>query len=272
MLNAAEETVSKFYNSGGWDTVGEATVDAALFEDLRACAREYISKCKLRVLRYVPEKGDAILDMASGPIQYPEYVEYSRNFKQRYCVDLSFKALEEAKRKIGDHGVYLCGSFFDIALGKNFFDCAISLHTIYHIDNDRQEEAVRKLLEITKPGMPLIIVYSNPDALVRRFVLLFRKMTGFFFKKKTDSKKKKPLKKNLFFFAHPIKWWDRFSDSAEVQIVPFRSFNTPCQKMFIPDNKLGKRMLDMLFYLEDRFPNFFAKNFEYPIIVLKKKG
>ena len=40
-----------------------------------------------------------MLDMASGPIQYPEYLVYSSNFKKRYCVDLSKNALEAAKKK-----------------------------------------------------------------------------------------------------------------------------------------------------------------------------
>ena len=59
---------------------------------------------------------------------------------------MSSCALDDAKEKIGDHGVFLCGSWFDIPLDENLFDCAISLHTIYHIDKDKQEEAVRKLI------------------------------------------------------------------------------------------------------------------------------
>lgn len=57
--------------------------------------------------------------------------------------------LYEAREKLGEHGVYLHGSFFDIHFDNDFFDCSISLHTIYHIDRDRQEEAVRKLIHVT---------------------------------------------------------------------------------------------------------------------------
>ena len=108
--------------------------------------------------------------MASGPIQYPEYLEYSKNFNKRYCVDLSDAALESAKLKIGEHGVFLHGSFFDISLDEDFFDCSISLHTIYHMGKDRQEEAVRKLLYVTKVGKPVIILYSNPNAFFPRLI------------------------------------------------------------------------------------------------------
>jgi len=145
MIDNAEERVSTFYNTVGWETEGEITEDARRFEDLREHAKQYVSKCRLRVLRHISDNGLNILDMASGPIQYVEYLEYSKNFKKRYCVDLSSGALEKAKKKIGDHGVFLHGSFFNIPMDENFFDCAISLHTIYHIDKGMQEEAVRKL-------------------------------------------------------------------------------------------------------------------------------
>jgi len=152
MMNNAEEKAARFYNTVGWETEEEITEDAKRNEDLREHAKEYVSKCRLRVLSHIPENGVNILDMASGPIQYKEYLEYSRNFKKRYCVDLSSGALESAKKKIGDHGVSLHGSFFDIPLEEHFFDCAVSLHTIYHIDKDKQEVVVRKLIKVTKPG------------------------------------------------------------------------------------------------------------------------
>jgi ubiquinone/menaquinone biosynthesis C-methylase UbiE len=170
MSDNAEERVSKFYNTLGWQTEDGITEDARRWEDLREYAKEYVSKCRLRVLRYIPDKGENMLDMASGPIQYKEYLEYSKNFKKRYCVDLSLGALETAKKKIGDHGVFLHGSFFEIPMEEDFFDCAVSLHTIYHIDKDKQEDAVRKLIYVTKPGQPIIIVYSNPNIFFIRFV------------------------------------------------------------------------------------------------------
>ena len=78
--------------------------------------------------------GQKIIGLGSGPIQYPEYLSYSKNFKKRYCIDLSKKALEKAKEKSEKHGEYLHGSFFDIDLPKNHFDCSITLHCMYHIE------------------------------------------------------------------------------------------------------------------------------------------
>jgi ubiquinone/menaquinone biosynthesis C-methylase UbiE len=270
MRNNAEERVSKFYNSVGWKTEFGITEDARRFEDLRECAREYVSKCRLRVLKHVPDVGVNMLDMASGPIQYKEYLEYSGNFEKRYCVDLSLGALEEAKKKIGDHGVFLHGSFFSTPLKENFFDCAISLHTIYHIDKDKQEEAVRKLIYVTKPGKPLIIVYSNPKAFISFLRLpfhLLRKIKRVL--KRSDSKTRMEEDLGLYYHAHPIEWWNRFSHIANLRILPWRSFDSATQKM-IPNNKIGRKMFEVLFNMEERFPNFFVKHFQYSMIIINK--
>ena len=267
-MNSAEKNISDFYNSVGWESDKEVYEDTKRFEDLREIAREYNRKCRLRIAKHIPKKGENMLDMASGPIPYPEYVKYSENFKKRYCVDLSAKALADAEKKIGDRGVFLNDSFFDLELEENLFDCAISLHTIYHIDKDKQEEAIRKLIAVTKPGQPIIVVYRNPDTLIRYFVAPLRKLKQIWNKlaSRTEANEEK-----LYAFAHPISWWDRFKDEAEIEIFPWRSFFAPHQKILIPDNQIGKNLLTLLYNLEEKFPKLFINNFQYPMIVLKKK-
>ena len=274
MDNKAEKIVSKYYNTYGWRTKNSVTEDALEQEDLRECAKDYVSKCRLKLLKYIPQSGENILDMASGPIQYDEYLEYSKNFKKRYCVDLSKAALEMAKKKIGDHGVFMNDSFFDIDIKKNFFDCAVSLHTIYHIDKDKQEDAVRKLIDVTKPGQPIIIVYANPRTPITRIITLpfrlFRRVK-FIFKKIFGIIKPEKDTTSLYFYPHPIKWWDRFSDTSYVKIEPWRTFASDEQKWLIPNNKIGKIFFNMLLDFEKKYPNFFVKYFKYPMIILTKK-
>ena len=269
MMKYAEDRVSKFYNTIGWETEEGITEDARRWEDLREHAKEYVSKCRLRVLKHIPEYGENLLDMASGPIQYPEYLEYSSNFNKRYCIDLSSSALESAKNKIGDHGVFLHGSFFDILLEENYFDCAISLHTIYHIDKNKQEEAVKKLINITKENKPVIIVYSNPKTIFSFPFRMVRHIKNYLIKSNLTFVKKPA--ENLYFYSHPIGWWYRFSEIACVNILPWRSFGSNVQKLFFPNNKIGSKMFSLLFYLEEKFPDFFVKHFLHPMIILTKK-
>jgi SAM-dependent methyltransferase len=263
----AEARVAEFYGSVGWDTEGEITEDARRWEDLREHAASYVSRCRLRVARHLPQGGQYLLDMASGPIQYPEYLEFSKHFDQRYCVDLSSQALAAAKRRIGDHGVFLHGSFFDLDLDDDFFDGAVSLHTIYHMDRDRQEEAVRKLLRITRPGKPVIVVYSNPHTITDGFGLprKLRRAVG-----RLVRRNKNP-EPSVYFYAHPLRWWRRFEDVAEVSIWPWRALAAHHQRRLFPDSALGARMFDALFRAEDRFPRLFVVLFQYPMIVLVKR-
>lgn len=270
-LDDAEERVSKFYNTVGWEVLSELTEDARRFEDLREVAAGYVKRCRLRVLRHIPQQGANILDMASGPIQYTEYLEYSKHFEKRYCVDLSVNALEMARQKIGDHGVFLHGSFFDIPMEENFFDCAISLHTIYHMNKEKQEAAVRKLLMVTKPGKPVIIVYSNPETLISKLMRqqMVKKIKKLLLNKKHKSDEE--VESELYFYVHPISWWNRFSDISRVEFFPWRSFNSNAQKTLTPNNKLGSAVFRILFFLEERYPTFFVRNFQYPMIVLTKR-
>lgn len=266
MTNNAEDKVSKFYNTVGWETEGGITEDAKIWEDLREHAREYVSKCRRRVLSHIPEHGENFLDMASGPIQYPEYLEYSKNFRKRYCVDLSSGALEAAKNKIGDHGVFLHGSLFDVELENDFFDCTVCLHAIYHMDKDKQETAVRKLIKVTKPGKPVIIVYSNPNTIISTI----RSSLSFFSSKKTVNMAKEE-DGNGYFYQYPIEWWDRFNDVASLEVLPWRSLGLKAQKALVPNNKIGSMIFGFLFKLEQKFPNFFVKHFLYSMIIITKK-
>ncbi len=250
--------IYKFYNSLGWKKNIKTNVyeDAKLFEDLRKNSKEYVSRCRKRILRYIPQKGKNILDFASGPIQYPEYLLYSKNFDKRHCLDFSKDAIKIAKKKINrNKGKFYCGDFFKIKLKKNYFDCIISLHTIYHINKNKQKLAIKQLIRTAKPGSPIIIVYSNPHTLINR-------MKKFFISKKKKQK--------IYFYCHNIEWWNQFENLAEISFFPWRSFSAKHQEIIFFDNYLGKICLRMLFKFEDFFKNFFVKNFQYYTIVLKK--
>ena len=269
--DSAENVVSHFYNNRGWKIRDGITEDAKRFEDLRSVASDYVSRCRLRVLRHIPDTGESIIDMASGPIQYPEYLHYSSGFKKRYCVDLSQDALDMAKDLIGSHGEFLHGSFFDIDLSDNFFDCAISLHTIYHIDKDKQEEAVRKLVRIVKKGKPVVIVYSNPNSFYSNPNSFLRKLVKMIKRLLQYPVMVQSSEQNLYFYRHDLFWWERFHDEVDVKILPWRTFGTEMQKRIFPDNYVGKIMFKVLFFLEDLLPKFFIKVGVYPMIILTKK-
>jgi len=133
---------------------------------------------------------------------------------------------------------------------------------------DRQEEAVRKLIRVTRPGQPVIIVYDNPHSLPNLFKLPFRRLWQVGMRLLGNEVRAG----GPYFYAHSLSWWNRFADVADVKIVPWRSFTGKDQKRLIPNNRLGKKMFELLFELEDRYPHFFVRCFEYPMIILTKKN
>ena len=249
--------IYKFYNTYGWKEKNNISKDAELFEDLRKNSENYVSNCRKRILKYIPNKGQHILDFASGPLQYKEYLEYSKNYKFRHCVDFSKGAIESAKKKLKKKGKYYCGNFFNIKFKANFFDCILSMHTIYHIKKTKQKNAILKLLKIAKKGVPIIIVYSNPDTIISKIKKIF--------------KYKSKQKEKLYFFCHSNDWWLQFEKFSKIKFYPWRSFSSGHQKIIFPNNLLGKIMFSILFFLEETFKDFFVNNFQYKIIVLKKK-
>ena len=92
--------VFKFYSKEGWSHSKKNTKDSILFEDLRPVAQKYVSYCRYKINNFLPKNGKNILDFASGPIQYKEYLTYSKNFKKRHCVDFSKAAINWLKKKL----------------------------------------------------------------------------------------------------------------------------------------------------------------------------
>jgi SAM-dependent methyltransferase len=256
-----EDQVRDFYEQTGWHAdegdEGAAYRDAELWEDLRPCAAEYVSACRRKVLEFLPETGERLLDAGSGPIQYPEYLEYSAGYAKRVCVDLSQRALDEARNKLGDRGNFVRASLLELPFPDDHFDAAVSLHTIYHIESDRQERAVRELLRVLKPAACAVVVYANPDRLAARLKRLARR---------SPSSSNAPI----YFFAHPLSWWKRFSDEAGVEIAPWRSLNANESRKLIPDNALGARIFRALLAWERAFPRSATRWGCYPMIVLTK--
>lgn len=268
---SAENRVRSFYEGAGWEANSNGyTTDAQLWEDLRPFAADYIRACRRKLLHYLPVSGERILDAASGPIKYPEYVEYSRGFKKRICVDISQKALDQAKARLGDHVEPVCVSILELPFEDSSLDAVISLHTIYHIDKDQQEAAVRQLLRVAKPGAPVVIIYSNPNKLLSRIKRIANAPLNALLSRKNTQE---DTKGHLYFHTHPNSWWNRFRDAAALEIHPWRALTAEDARLRAPSmlgEGIGHAVLSGVLGFERIFPRLAADLGAYPLIVLKK--
>jgi ubiquinone/menaquinone biosynthesis C-methylase UbiE len=163
-MSEVKQEVRQFYDQVGWQLVGTEVYQNARYEDLRPVARPYIHDCHLRVGRHLKSTGRLLLDAGSGPVQYPEYLEYSRGYEHRVCADISITALKEARRRLGPptfdkpHGLYVVADVANLPFKADVFDGVVSLHTIHHLPEDEHLQAFNELRRVLAPQSNAVVV------------------------------------------------------------------------------------------------------------------
>ena len=262
------KSIREFYDEIGWNLVGDTTTDAIINENFTDVATDYVHKVRGRIGDALGS-GQDLLDIGCGPIQYPEYLAYSGNFEKRICVDLSIKALEIAKSKLGEHGVFFVGDYLDIETGHEPYSGATLINVLYHVDLNLQEKLVRKIISELASGATLVVVYSNPKSFSSRLnmVLVFAKRVfRLFFQRKNFTSQSNPI----YFKRHELNFWRLFESECDVKVMAWRTFTPAIEKVLFRKFFMGKGLLDLLFRIEKL--KFWAKIAEYQIVTLKKKS
>ncbi len=283
-----KQQVKAFYDQVGWQEVGEGVYQNARYEDLRPVARDYIHRCHLRLLRHLKPAGRYLLDAGCGPIQYPEYLEYSRGYQRRVCADISITALKEARRRIGEHGLYVVCDIANLPFAAEVFDGVVSLHTIHHLPEGEHLQAYGELYRTLAPGEAAVVVNGWPGSRLMRwaepFIYLSRRMRSVFrrvYKQpetlpEADTAPRPPhlapdIPKGTFTSRHDATWVKgEVGRRMAVEIWVWRSVSVRCLRALIHPWLGGRLWLRLLFGLEERYPHWFGENGQYPLIVIKK--
>jgi len=288
-LKQDKEDVQDFYDKIGWRKEGEVFCDAIKFEDLRSVSKDYIHKCHLRVNKYLKHDGKYILDVASGPIQYPEYLTYSNGFDFRVCVDFSFLALQEAKRKLGNKGIYLLGDICNLPLKDSVVDAVTSLHTIYHVPKDEQHIAFYEIYRVLQPESSAVVVYSwGRHSLLMSIALLPSRIFRAIPKMIVRIPKKLiavvlNIGKNtwiqessvapeprVYYHAHTYKYFIEQKWTFDFNIIVWRSISVPFMKTYIHSWLFGKQILALINWLEEKYPYLAGRIGQYPLFIIRK--
>ncbi len=264
VVNKSKQTVIDFYNNIGWKKGKDDNfIDALKYEDLRHVAKKYIHNCHLRINRYLKPKGKYLLDAGSGPIQYQEYFSYSKGYKYRVCVDISFLALKEAKKRLGKKGIYILADLTNLPFKNDCFDGAVSLHVIYHIPKVEQKNALREIYRTLKQSSTATVVYTWPS----RFSLLstvakIARRIGLL--KKIDNKQE-------FYFYPQNRNFIITGLGFRVNIYVWRSLSVDFTRKYIKEYFFGRQILKIVYLLEDVFPKLMGRIGRYPLFVISKK-
>ncbi len=281
--------VRRFYDSVGWRQIGEGLYQNARYEDLRPVSRQYLHRCHLRVGRHLPPRGEYLLDAGSGPIQYPEYVTYSSGYRYRVCLDISHRALREARDRIGDHGLFVVGDAAYLPFKPSAFEGVVSLHTVHHLPAHEHERAFRDFYRVLVPEGRAVTVYSwgGRSPLMSLFRLPIRAAFGLIklYRKIRGKKVGGPLliedpapgaealmeAKGTFTYKHDYDWVRAtLSDLPGFDIRVWRSVSAQFLRAFIHGPLLGELWLRLLFWWEERAPRLLGRFGQYPMILFMK--
>jgi hypothetical protein len=269
--NDVKRQVREFYNQVGWQKISEGLYQNARYEDLRPITQEYIHRCHMRVARYLASSGRFLLDAGSGPIQYPEYLEYSRDYEKRVCADISHTALQAARERIGDKGLYVVADVSKLPFADEVFDGVVSLHTIHHLPEGDHVPAYMELYRVLAPERSAAVVNGwDSSPLMDSMDRLKRRIKG---RKgrKVESSTAIEKEAGTHVVKHDAAWLRGALDGKfEYQIRVWRTASTNVLRFFIREKWFGRQWLRLLFWLEERFPRFFGERGLYPLIVIRK--
>jgi ubiquinone/menaquinone biosynthesis C-methylase UbiE/uncharacterized protein YbaR (Trm112 family) len=286
------ESVMRYYDEVGWHRIKDGVFEGVgRFDDLRPVSSEYIHKCHLRVGEHIPEHGKYLLDAASGPVLYPEHVAYSQGYCNRICVDISIAALRAAKRKLGDKGIYIQGEITNLPLKNASVDGFVSLHTIYHVPEEKQAAAFKELERVLKYGGTGVVVYTwgshcrtmeflTTHPIYSAFRRLLRNVLPTFLvdwlrgvpreqaQANADTANKEP---ELYYHPHDYNWFQReIASRASWDVKAWRSVSVPFLRQYAHAKLLGRPLLSILFWLEDASPHLFGRFGQYPMMICRK--
>lgn len=278
-LSFDKKRVFDYYNDVNFYIQDNYSVyaDSAKWVDYRKVSEDYMRNSFTKAGRYLPAKGKYLLDIASGTIGFPEYINLSNGYEYRICVDISVNALIGAKynlEKAGKKGIYICGDITNIPIQDNICDAVLSQHTLYHIPKNEQALAVNEMYRVAKPNSKIVIIYCwfyhswmmNISLNIVQIYRITRHYLSKIFVRIIKSKQ------SLYFYAHSHRWFKKtFAFSDKIDFFAWRSTNKYFMDIYIHEKLGGKKILKLISDLEDKHSKFMSTFGEYAAIVISKE-
>jgi SAM-dependent methyltransferase len=277
-----KEQVRHFYDQVGWQKVAGDLYQNARYEDLRPVSAEYIHRCHLRVGRSLAPTGKYLLDAGSGPVQYAEYLTYSQGYAYRVCADISMLAVQEARRRLGAHGLCVVADVANLPFAPGVFDGAVSLHTLHHLPLDDQSRAYGEIYRVLAPGRSAVVVNGWTDSpLMRRWEWVMRlaeglgkfvaRLRGRGAEGALATAKERSAPTGTFVRKLDAPWLRAQLDGRMTcEILVWRSVSVRWLRALIHGITGGRQALRLLYWLEERNPRWYGENGQYPMVIIKK--
>jgi SAM-dependent methyltransferase len=255
-----ESQVRKFYDSDGWvlDEAGR-TGEERYFRALSESRSAYDEKIRQQTVAYFDGLQGTLLIVGGGDLPQSHLLA-TEKFTRVICVDISWRALEISKSKLGAKGDYRQASILTLPLQDNSVDAVLCAHVLYHIDKKNQARAVQELIRVARPGGRMVILYRNPHAplnLIQRFLQGLRI--------------NKILQKDkLYVYSYPQSWWSQFAGLCRVRILPCDVISPNQLRLFLPAQVLRQRFFSWAAQFEEAHAHVATRLWSYSRIILDK--
>ena len=274
MMANTKQQVREFYDRIGWSQQADGLYQNARYEDLRPISSEYIHKCHQRVSRHLAARGRFLLDAGSGPVQWPDYLAYSKNYEYRVCADISITALRQAQTRLKEHGLCVVADIANLPFAPDTFDGAVSMHAIHHLPLQEHKNAYLELRRVLKRGKTAVVVNGWHNPLLMRLAEPFIRLGRLFAGRSAKLKKNWAAEDDQAgtFVEKMTSRWLKQELQGEVRfaIFPWRSLSPRFMRWFIRPNLAGAAVLRLVYRLEETFPRFFGESGQYPMIVITR--
>jgi SAM-dependent methyltransferase len=258
MARSVEQSVREFYDERGW----KGSEDR-LFRQYSQAYQQYRAAAAARTIDCFAGRSGSLL-IAGGGDMPESHIDIATKFDKTACIDISQTALDIAQRKVPKLERTL-GSICAAPFDDSTFDAVFCAHVIYHIDATEQEQAVRELIRICKPGGRVVIVYKNPRSPIRYAAGAIHRL-----RKLAAPKGAVEEAAGLYFWAHSLAWWNRFKDTSVVTMRPWDIIGSFEERTLIPVNGLASTFYGIARSIEVKSPRLAVKLWQYPIVILDK--
>jgi hypothetical protein len=161
-----------------------------------------------------------------------------------------------------------------LPFAPDVFDGALSGYSLFHVDRDHQETAIRELVRVLRPRAAAVVLYGkHSDRVVKRIARLVRAWTSKAKRTPSVSRRSTAPPPPLYYHAHSIAWFrsvlGRLS-VRDVDVGTLRLIGPTFSRGLVPDNVAGAALLRGLSWLEERFSKRLAPHATHVEISFRK--
>ena len=267
---AVEQSVRSFYDTYGWAEVaaGQRGEDKT-YRMFRKPYAAYDAACQDRTAALFPPVFDRLLIAGCGDMP-DSHLAIARRARHVTCVDISQAAIDLARQRVTGPMEGHVASILELPFPDGTFDAVFCAHVLYHIAGEEHERAVRQMLRVTKPGGRVVVLYFNPASLLRAASAAVSRV-GRLARKRARSAAGSAAPA-LYFFAHRLGWWQRFTDTAAVTVLPWQAASSKVERNLVWSDGLARLFYRAASGLERRFPAIATRLWVFPAIVLDKRA